>query len=88
MRDPIGEKVAAKLTKLQQRMKSEKDLPSRLTKDKESVLKEMGFSPEEIATFRLEPPPDRDSCDCSCAPNKGWGKGCLSPNTDGAVSDP
>jgi hypothetical protein len=87
MEDPIGKAIAEKLTKLHKQMATDDDLHHRLKNDKEKTLEDMGFTPQEISTFKLVKK-ELDSCSCSCAPNKGWGRGCLISNSDGAISDP
>lgn len=84
--DEMAEDIAAKLTQVQKRMVEDKSFQKRV-EESPDILEEMGFSPKQISAFRLEKT-TQDACSCSCAPSKGFGRGCLIPNAEGALTDP
>ena len=84
--EKMAKDIAAKLTQVQKKMAEDKAYQRRIQKDPH-LLKELGFTPKQISTFRLDRAV-QDSCECACAPNKGFGKGCFIPTGDGAVTDP
>lgn len=85
MEDKAGKELGEKLTKLLKMSEKQEDIMLRAAKDP-NVLKDLGFTPEEISTFKIHKM-SRDSCDCTCWPSKGTGVGCA-PGTTGSSTDP
>jgi hypothetical protein len=78
----MAQDLADKLTQLQKKRTGDRGFRADA-----GVMKEMGFTPEHIASYKLDKA-SRDSCECWCAPNKGFGKGCFIPDGTGDSADP
>jgi hypothetical protein len=85
--DKVGKDLAQKLTRLSKEVTKGTKISSLSVGDKQKVLEEFGFKPQEIASFQIVDL-SRDSCDCACAPNKGFGTGCFATNGEGSSVDP